>query len=136
MLEAIQADKLHQILQFRYLNHSAGSKRVKRIIGKMSVTEIGANLSRGIIGADPAKTHRTSRRPPGQCADGVFFAKHGAENRGGADANVGKKIPGPVAAVKKDTLIRVVAVVVVPVHKSAGPAAGELQGIHADHSRD
>ena len=107
VLESIEADVLHQFLQLRNLNNCACTKGIERIIGKVSVSKICANLARRVVGADAAKTHWTRGGAALQRSDGVFFAKHRAEDRSCPNANIRQKVLGPVAAMKEDTLVRI-----------------------------
>ena len=89
-----------------------------------------------IVGRYPAKRHRAARRTARQRPIGVLFAQGCAQDRCGGDGDVGQEGLGPVAAVEEHALLRIVAVVVVPVDESAWLAGRELQRVHRDGARD
>ena len=107
MLESVQANELHQLLQLGNLDDCSCAKSVERIVRKLSVAQVHANLARGIVRADPAIAHRPGGRAALQRTYGILFAQHRAKDRCRADTNVGKKILRPVAAMEEDALVRI-----------------------------
>ena len=58
MLEAVLADILHQLLQFRYFRHHDAAVHSVWIIGHLALTEIGLDTALRVVGRDAEISER------------------------------------------------------------------------------
>jgi len=115
MLETTAADEAHQSLQIRHFDDGAIAESLDRIVRELAFADVGGDAAVAIVGGDATERDRPAGCAAGKRAPGVLLTERGAEDRRRADLDVRQKRLRPVPAVEEHALVRVVAVVVVPV---------------------
>src|ERR1700730_8678868 len=110
---------LHELLETGNFDYGSTAERIQRIIDEFTIADIGTDYTIAVIGGNSGITKGTSRSTAGDCAIGVFCSQRSRQNFGICHLDVREKTLGPVTTVKQDTLVRVIAVVVVPIDQSA-----------------
>src|ERR1700761_8857293 len=115
MLESLPANISHQALEVPDFHHRTAAKSIQRIIHKLPVTDITANHSMTVIRGNSGIAEGTLGSPAGHSSIGVLGAKRGRQYLRVCHLHLAEKAFCPIAAMKHHTLIRVVAVVIVPI---------------------
>src|SRR6266851_514125 len=125
VLESVLANVMQQILQARNLHYAGAAESIERIIGKRAVPYISAHCPSSVIRGEAGKAHRPRLYAAHHGSEGVFLA-HGAGNDFlEIHADLLKEVLRQIAAMKADSLIGVVTVVVVPVEQCTGSFRGQ-----------
>ena len=125
---------VHEVLETRNFGDGAVAEGVERIIGQLAFAHVGANPALGIGGGEAAEGERSAGGAAIERAVGVFHAEDAAEDGGVGNFDVGQETLGPVAAVEEHALVVVVRVIIIPIHQRGGRAAGQLHGVHGEHT--
>src|SRR5438046_2661444 len=95
---------------------------------------IAADFPLAIVRGDTDKTHGTGFDSSHAGAKGIFLAHRSGDDFLEIHADVLEKMLGKIAAVKTNSLVRIVGVVVIPVEQGAGSFGSQLQRVHSDHA--
>ena len=126
MLESVAADEPHQFLQLGNVHDGTGAECRKRIVGETSLSDVRPDAAVVIVGRNTPESDRPLRRTTGEGAIRVLLAERRAQDRSRGDGDIRQERLCPVAAVEEDALVRVVAVIVVPIDERARPAGRQL----------
>src|SRR5215471_9997305 len=122
VFETLLADNFQEFLEARHLDNGAAAKGIQRVVNKLAVPCVGTDHAIAIIRRDPRIAEGTRRGTTRNGSISIFRAERRCEYFRIGHLDVSKKALGPVAAVKEDALVRVVSVIVIPIHKSTGSA--------------
>ena len=115
MLKTLAANIAHQSLQILDFHHRPAAESIQRIIHKLPVAHIAANDSMAVIRGDSRIAKGTLRSPPGYGSVGILRAQSGGKYFRVGHLHLTKKAFCPIAAMEHHALIRVIAVVVIPI---------------------
>ena len=116
MLKPIAADVVKQVLQVGDPNNTIASKSGQRIVGKLTFSYIGSNNSVGIICAYPGEAKGARFDPTRDCSIGVFFSYSTGNNVLITHGGIFHEVPGEIAAVESYSFVKMIPIVVIPVH--------------------
>ncbi len=89
-----------------------------------------------VIGGEAREAHRASLHAAHAGAEGVLLAHRAGDDGLEVHDDVFKEVLRQIGAVEADALVRIAAVVVVPVEQRAGRLAGQRERVHAHHAAD
>src|ERR1700730_7748441 len=136
MLESIFTDIAQQLLHLRNFDHPSTAKRLQRIVGKSAASYVSANLPRRIVRRKASKAHCAGLHLADTGTKSIFLANGAGDNRLVIHVHFLKEMLRQVAAMEAHGLVRMIAVVVVPIKQGAGSFGGQLQGMHAEYPAD
>src|SRR5215469_3753809 len=119
VFKTVFADMFHQLLETGYFHNGAAAKSIQRVVDKVTVPRIGADHAMAIIRRDACVAERTRWSTTCYRSIGIFRAECRRKNLGVRHLDVREKAFGPIPAMKKNTLVWVVPVVVIPIDQSA-----------------
>src|SRR5947208_12296893 len=134
MFEPAFADVAEQLLQWTTMHDAGAAKGLERIVGKISFADVAANFSFTIVGRDADKTHRTGLDSAHAGAKSVFLADSTGDDLLKVHAHILEKVLGKIAAVKTDSFVGIVCVIVIPVEQRAGSLGSQAQRVHANYA--
>lgn len=91
-------------------HNRAITERFDRVVRELAFADVGGDAAIAIVGGDPAEGDGSAGRAAGERAPGVLLTERGAEDRRGADLDVGQKRLRPIPAVEEHAFVRIVAV--------------------------
>ena len=119
MLEAVLADVAEELLHVGDFDDTCAAEGVERVVGEGAFAYVAGDLAGEVVGREAGEAHRAGLNRAVEGAVRVLLA-HGARD----DELVvhlhafAEEVLGQVGAVETDSLVGVVAVVVVPVEES------------------
>lgn len=124
VFEAVLADKIQQLLEMRHLAHTYAAVTFERVVRESALADIGFDYAESVVGADSSECHVTGSDSTLDAGEAIVAAERFAQNiQFGYFDSISYKAFGIVAAVGDNAFVMLLAVVIVPIHKSAGLAA-------------
>src|SRR4051794_6914343 len=119
MLEASLADVSEQVLQLWYLDDARAAEGLQGIVGEVALADVAPHLAFAVISGEARIAHRRSLHTADAGAEGVLLTDGAGDDLLEVHADVLEEVLGQVAAVEADSLVRIAAVVVIPIEQCA-----------------
>ena len=136
VLEALLADVAQQLLQLRDVGDAGTAEGLQRIARELAFANVATNAAMEVVGGEAREAHRAGLHAAHAGAEGVLLADGAGDDGLEVHDDVFEEVLGQIGAVEADALVRIAAVVVVPVEQRAGRLAGERERVHAHHAAD
>ena len=115
-------------------HHPVAAETLGSVVRRFALADVSAHATVQVVGRGAAERDGASLQFAHDRAKRILLAHRPGDDLLEVHFEIFEEILGQVRAVEDHTLIRIVAVVVVPIDDGAGRAGGELQDVHADHA--
>src|ERR1051326_518679 len=136
MLETLLANIAQQFLKLGDAHNARAAEGLQRIIGNLAFADITANDPFAVARRETRETHRTRLHQPDAGPVGILLAHRAGDDLLKIHLHAAEEMLGKVAAVEADSLVRILAVIIVPIEQSAGSLRSKLQCMHAHDAAD
>src|SRR3984885_6333889 len=115
MLEPLLADVAQQLLQLGDVGHASAAEGFERITGELAFSDITADAAMEIVGGEAREAHCAGLDAAHAGAEGVLLPYCAGNDRLEIHDHVLEKMLRQLGEVKAHALVRIAAVVVIPV---------------------
>src|ERR1700722_2491703 len=136
VLESVFANVVKKLLHSRNLDDPGAAKSFQRIIRERSPADVSTNSSRLVIRREACIAHRAGFNAAHAGTEGIVLANGTGDDLLIVHLDVTEEVLRQITAVEADRLIRMAAVVIVPIEQSARRFGRQPQGMHAEHTAD
>src|SRR6266567_8981371 len=134
VLKAVLADKMQQLLHSSNLDNSCATEGVQRVVSESALANVAAYRARRVVGGEASEAHGIGLDQPHACAKCVLLAHCAGNDFLEIHLCRAEEMLGQVRAMEAYRLVRVFAVVVIPIEKCRRSAGGELERVHREHA--
>src|ERR1700674_2405406 len=120
VLESVFTDVTQKSLHLRDLDYPGAPKGFQGIVRERTHADVATNSSRPVIRGKARIAHRAGFNVPHAGAEGIFLANGACNDLLIVHLDITEEMLGQVATVEADRLIRIAAIVIVPVEQGTG----------------